>query len=64
MKICDFCWSASGLPVAATTQISLGPVEQPDEVYDACNSCASMIKENLNRPKEVKRGPGRPGKTA
>jgi hypothetical protein len=65
MRLCDFCWSSSGLPVAASTQISFGPIDNPDEVYDACQSCAMTVKEMLNQPKkEEKHGPGRPRKTA
>lgn len=65
MKICDFCQN-SGQHVLAVTQISFGNADQPDEIYDACQSCAMVVKEMLNQPKAEgkKRGPGRPGKTA
>lgn len=68
MKCCDFCWNATGKPVPAVTQIAIGPFEQPDEILDACQSCAAAVKELLNQPREtaseVKRGAGRPRKTA
>jgi hypothetical protein len=65
MRICDFCWSASGEPVMAATQLSFGATENPDEIYDACQSCAMTVKELLNQPeKEKKSGPGRPRKNA
>ena len=45
-----------------------GQFEQPDEILDACQSCAAAVKELLNQPREtaseVKRGAGRPRKTA
>jgi hypothetical protein len=59
VKICDFCWSASGQPVAAVTQITIG--NDAEEVYDACQSCAMSVKELLSQPEEKKKA-GRPKK--
>ena len=51
----------------ATTQITIGFYEQPDEILDSCQSCAAIVKEKLNTQpaievQEKKRGPGRPVK--
>jgi hypothetical protein len=62
-RICDFCWSTSGQPTPAVTYIALGAVGDPNEVYDACQTCAERVKEMLHTKPE-RRKPGRPPATA
>ncbi len=64
MRVCDFCWSRDGQPVQAVTAIAIG--NESEEVYDACQSCAMLVKELLNQPESERksRGPGRPRKAS